>query len=323
MDRPSDRVDVHRIEFEIPWPPDTAYAYFLPTDEPVLVDAGSPGDDGWASLVAGLADVGYEPADVEHLFVTHPHTDHDGQAASLVEVADPYVYAPEGVRDRLERDAEDLASVVRENATEVGVPDVEAAVDEAVESLRRNREFLPPEAIDEDLTDGVPTSAGEVTLTPVHVPGHQVNQTAFLAEGDPFDGYLFAGDALVEPFRPAALHVGFDRGYRECIDAFYEGLDRLAGLDVDRVYPGHGPVFDDAAGAVERDRESLDDLVAECLETLESLDSASAYEVTEARVDDPRRKEFTVFETVGALARIERQGRIDAVLDGSVREYSV
>lgn len=321
MHRPSECVDVHRIEFEIPWPPDTAYAYFLPTDEPILVDAGSPGADGWNSLESGLDAAGYDPTDVEHLFVTHPHTDHDGQVASLVEAADPNVYTPEGVRERLDRDPEDLASVVRENATAVGVPDVDAAVEEAVESLRRNREFLPPDEIDEDLTDGVSVSAGDVTLRPIHVPGHQVNQAAFLAEGDHFGGSLFAGDALAEPFRPAALHVGFDRGYLECIDAFYEGLDRLAGLEVDRVYPGHGPVFEDAAGAVERDRESLDDLVAECLATLQSLGSATAYEVTEARVDDPRRKGFTVFETVGALARLERQGRIDAAFDGDVREY--
>lgn len=321
MHRPSECVDVHRIEFEIPWPPDTAYAYFLPTDEPILVDAGSPGDDAWHSLEAGLAAAGYEPADVEHLFVTHPHTDHDGQAASIVGAADPTVYAPEGVRERLERDPDDLASVVRENATAVGVPDVDAAVEEAVESLRRNRECMPPETIDEDVTDGEPVSAGEVTLTPVHVPGHQVNQAAFLAEGDPFAGYLFAGDALVEPFRPASLHVGFDRGYLECIDAFYEGLDRLAGLEVDRVYPGHGPVFEDAAGVIVRDRQDLEDLVAECLSALESLGSASAYEVTEARVDDVRRREYTIFETVGALARLERQGRIDAAFDGDVREY--
>jgi hypothetical protein len=36
----------HRIEFDVPWPPHTVYAYLIPAEEPVLVDAGAPGEDG-------------------------------------------------------------------------------------------------------------------------------------------------------------------------------------------------------------------------------------------------------------------------------------
>jgi glyoxylase-like metal-dependent hydrolase (beta-lactamase superfamily II) len=306
----------HRIEFDIPWPPHTAYAYLLPADEPVLVDAGAPGDEGWASLVDGLAAAGYDPGDVEHLLVTHPHTDHDGQAAELVDVADPIVYAPEGVRERLARDSDDLAAVVRANATEAGLPDVEAAVEEAVDSLRRNRSCLPPEEIDVDVAFGEAFDAGGVTFEPIHVPGHQIDQAAFLA-----GGHLFAGDALVEPFRPAALHVGLDRGCRDCVDAFYEGLENLAGHDVDRVHPGHGPVFEDAAGVIERSRADLDTVVDDVRTTLAALGEATASEVTEARIEDPRRMQFSLFESLGALARLERRGRVDSRLDGDVRRY--
>ncbi|QLD88059.1 MBL fold metallo-hydrolase [Natronomonas salina] len=306
----------HRIEFDIPWPPHTAYAYLVPAAEPVLIDAGTPGEDGWAALVDGLAEAGYDPEDVDHLLVTHPHTDHDGQAAELVDVADPTVYAPVGVRERLARDSDDLAAAVRANATEVGLPDVDVAVEESVDSLHRNRSCLPPEEIDVDLPFGDRFAAGEVTFEPIHVPGHQIDQAAYLA-----DGQLFAGDALVEPFRPAALHTGFDRGCYDCVDAFYEGLDRLAGYDVDRVHPGHGPVFEDAAGAIERARADLDALVEDVESTLSDIGEATAYGVTDERIDDPRRMQFSVFESLGALARLERQGEIDSRLDGDVRRY--
>lgn len=306
----------HRIEFDVPWPPHTACAYLLPAAEPVLIDAGAPGDDGWASLVDGLSTAGYAPEDVDHLLVTHPHTDHDGQVAELVEVADPTVYAPEGVRERLARDSDDLAAAVRQNATEIGLPDVESGVEEAVGSLRRNRSCLPPEEIDVDVAFGERIAAGDVTFDPIHVPGHQANQAGFLA-----DGQLFAGDALVEPFRPAALHVGLDRGCYDCVDAFYEGLDRLAGYELECVHPGHGPVFEDAAGAIERARADLDDLVDEVTETVADLGEATPYEVTEARVDDPRRMQFSVFESVGALSRLERRGVVESAIADEVRTY--
>lgn len=314
MDHPP--AEAHRIEFDVPWPPHTAYAYLVPAAEPVLVDAGAPGDDGWGSLVDGLAEAGYDPGDVEHLLVTHPHTDHDGLVAELVDAAEPTVYAPEGVRERLARDTDDLAAAVRENAVEVGLPDVEGAVEEAVDSLRRNRSCLPPDAIDVDVAFGEPVTAGEVTFEPIHTPGHQIDQAAFLA-----DGHLFAGDALVESFRPAALHVGLDRGCYDCVDAFYEGLDRLAGYDVERVYPGHGPVFEDATGAIERSRADLDALVADVRSTLSDLGEATPYEVTDERIDDPRRMQFSLFESIGALARLERQGEIDSRLEGEVRRF--
>lgn len=314
MDHPP--AQAHRIEFDVPWPPHTAYAYLVPAEEPVLVDAGAPGDDGWTSLVDGLAAAGYDPEDVAHLLVTHPHTDHDGQVAELVDVADPTVYAPEGVRERLARDVDDLAGAVRENAREAGLPDVDGAVEEAVNSLRRNRSCLPPDVIDVDVTFGEPFAAGDVTVEPIHVPGHQIDQAAFLA-----DGHLFAGDALVEPFRPAALHVGLDRGCDDCVDAFYEGLDRLAGHDIERVHPGHGPVFEDATGAIERSRADLDDLVADVHATLSDLGEGTPYEVTDARIDDPRRMQFSLFESIGALARLERRGAIDSRLEEGVRRF--
>jgi glyoxylase-like metal-dependent hydrolase (beta-lactamase superfamily II) len=309
---------VHRIEFDLSAPPHTAYAYLVPGEEPVLVDAGTPGDEGWAELADGLNDAGYAPEDVDHLLITHPHTDHEGQVPELLDVADPTIYAPEGVRERLARDADELADVVRRNAAEVDAPDPEKAVEGAVDSLRRNRSYLPPDEIDEVVTFGDPFLAGGVTFEPIHTPGHQADQASFFA-----DGALFAGDALAEPFRPAALYVGFDRGCYDCVDVFYEGLDGLAAYDVDRVYPGHGPVFDDAAGAIGRARADLDALLKECRRTLADLGRATPYEVTDARIDDSRLMRFSLFESIGAFARLVRRGEFESTVEDGTRSYRV
>lgn len=309
-------VSIHRLAFDLPFPPNTAYAYLLPTDEPVLIDAGALGDSAWEELEAGLGAAGFEPSDVDHLFVTHPHTDHAGQVSRLLDVADPTLYTPIGVRERLLRDSDELAATVRTNARAAGLPNPEDEVDDAVGSLERNRGLLPPDEIDVELEFGEPIQAGGVTIEPIHAPGHQQNQAAFLV-----DDLLFAGDAIAEPFRPAALHVGLGRGCRDAIDAFYGTLDRLAALDVDRVYPGHGPIFDDLGAALEESRDDLDELVASSRDTLSDIAPATAYEVTEVRTDDPRRIGFEIYETVGALARLERQGVVNSSMDDGVRRY--
>jgi glyoxylase-like metal-dependent hydrolase (beta-lactamase superfamily II) len=313
-----DSVSVHRIEFDIPWPPDTAYAYLVETDEPVLVDAGPPGEAGTETLRNGLAEAGYELADIEHLFITHPHTDHGGQAAMVVEAAAPTVYALDGVRERLARPDDDLAAAVRTNATEVGVPDPEDEVDRAVDSLRRNRECLPPEHIDVELSPGETVDAGPLDFEAIHVPGHQENQAAFRHED-----VLFAGDTAVEPFRPAALHVGLDDGCYEAIDAFHRGLDALEAVapHIEQVYPGHGPVFDDLQAIVDRDRTSLERLAEDCRTALSDLGEGTAYEVTETRVENLEKRPYTIFESVGALARLERQDVIESTTDDGRRRY--
>lgn len=309
---------VHRIEFDIPWPPHTAYAYLVEAKEPILVDAGAPEETATDTLREGLAEAGYELTDIDHLFVTHPHTDHGGQVATIVEAAGPVVYTLSGVRERLARDPDDLAAAVRTNAVEVGVPDPEKEVDRAVDSLRRNRTCLPPEHVDIELTPGETVDAGGLTFEAIHVPGHQENQAAF-RQGI----RLFAGDTAVEPFRPAALHVGLDEGCREAIDAFHRGLDALETVapDIDCVYPGHGPVFEDLQTVVERDRESLETLANDCRRALEEFEEATAYEVTEARIENLEKRPYTLFESVGALARLERQGVIESTTDGGVRRY--
>ena len=309
---------VHRIEFDIPWPPDTAYAYLIDADEPILVDAGAPGAAATETLREGLAEADYELSDIDHLLITHPHTDHGGQVATIVEAGDPTVYTPSGVRERLARDPDELAAAVRTNAVAVGVPDPEEEVERAVDSLRRNRSCLPPEHIDIELSLGETVEVGGVDFEAIHVPGHQENQAAFR------HGHrLYAGDTAVEPFRPAALHVGLDDGCDEAIDAFHRGLDALEAIapDIDCVYPGHGPVFEDLQTVIERDRTSLETLAADCRAAVGDLGEATAYEVTDARVENLEKRPYTLFESVGALARLERQGNIESTTDDGVRRY--
>lgn len=306
---------VSRLEWDMDVPPGHVAAYLIDGPEPILVDAGPPGETGRAQLEGGLAARGYEPADVAHVVLTHPHTDHTGQVPTLLE-GGARLYAAEMAVEQLRRDPDDLAAGVRETAREVGVPEkaVSSYVRGAVDSLERNRTLLPPDAVDVAFAvDGAFDVAGH-RFEAIHVPGHQRAQTCFAVELDG-ERALFAGDGLIEPFRPAALHAGLDREAFEAIGAFYTGLDRLAGRDADRVLPGHGPTFAGFRNAVEATRGRLDELVADVEETLGSLGAATANEVAIERRGVPSHP-GPLLDVVGALGHLDGTDRVESVRNG-------
>jgi len=315
---------VHRIEAPVDWPPRHVAAYAVEPADPTagltLVDAVMPDADSERALHETVADAGYALDDVANLVLTHPHVDHVGQVETVVEAADPHVYAPAGVRDRFARDPDALSDAVHTTATEAGLDEsgVDHAVEMAVGSLRRNRDLLPVEHVDTWLGHGDRFDVAGTTLEAVHTPGHQADHCCLLAPGD---ALLLAGDMAIEPFRPVLLHAGLDHGIEAAVDGFETALDRLEELDVDRVYPGHGPVHESFADVVARDRASLDRMLDR---TVESVDdgATTAVAVAERRARE-RGIEYIIAEVVGALRHLDAVGRLDSHLVDGVREYDV
>jgi glyoxylase-like metal-dependent hydrolase (beta-lactamase superfamily II) len=318
MDSRNTERSVHRLEFGVEWRPGHVASYLLDGPEPVLVDAATP--DNEEAFRTQLETYGYGPADIDHVLLTHPHVDHIGLVSTVLEAGDPTVYAPVGVRERLSESADALGSRIRANCVEAGFfgEQLERVVGMAVGSLERNAELLPPAAVDVWIEPGDRIAVGQLHIDAIHAPGHQADHLCYPAEIDG-ESALLAGDMGIEPFRPILLHDGFDDGYREAFGAFYTALERLAALDVDRVYPGHGPVHDDLAGAVRRDRESLDDRL-ERVEDLVANGYSTAPDVVGALAGD-RAVEYLIPEAMSALAHLETSGTITSELTDGVRYY--
>lgn len=311
---------IHRLEFEVPWPPKHVAAYLLDGDEPILIDAGPPGDDAQAALADQLSALGYEPADVAHVLLTHPHSDHVGQVPVLRE-AGAEIHATRGELDQLRRDEASLEAAAREVGRGIGFEGeaLDREVDRACESLRRNRRLVDPDAT-RPFDGTAPFRVGGREFAPIHTPGHQIHHTCFetTVAGRRI---LFAGDALIESFRPALIQVGLDHGAAQAADAYSVALNRLGTSRAERAFPGHGPIFDDVAGVVEASRADLDALVEETRSGVSSVGPATAVEIAEDRVGEIRYP-VQLLDTVGALGRLERRGDVAVAVDDGVRYYA-
>jgi glyoxylase-like metal-dependent hydrolase (beta-lactamase superfamily II) len=314
----SSQEHVRRISFDVEWPPGHVACYLVEGPEPILVDAGAPGRS--ERFRAALAEFGYGPGDVEHLLITHPHVDHIGEVATVLEAGDPTVYVPAGVRSRFAGRADALEERVRENCLTAGFSGdtLEAAVGRAVDSFERNVELLDPDSVDVWVKPGREIPVGHLSVESVHLPGHQADHLSYLTEiGD--SRVLLSGDMGIEPFRPIVVHDGLDDGYREAFGAFYGALDRMADIDVDLVYPGHGPIHADLQAVVDRDRASLDDRL-DRIAGLVADGHATVPVVAEAL--GGRENQYMIPEALSGLAHLEETGRLAGELTDGIYRYS-
>jgi glyoxylase-like metal-dependent hydrolase (beta-lactamase superfamily II) len=317
---------VHRIEFDVEWPPGHAAVYLLLDDEPILVDAGMPGTGNEGLLHEELAAIGLDAGDIDHVVITHPHVDHVGLMDVLVESGDPTVYAPATYREVLDRPRDVITEGIHETVERAGLP--EAAADRAAERSRERvdtiHSLLPEEWVDVWMADGESVAVGdrafEATLTPGHQRDHLVLATELDREGSTPERALFSGDMAIRPFRAAAVHSHFGAEQTEGVTAYYESLDRLGSLDVDRVYPGHGPVHDEFEESIETARESLDRLLDRTERTVRPSGTHAAH-VANERADDPTDGPWLP-EAVAALAHLERLGRLESYLEDGTRFYT-
>lgn len=313
-------VRVHRLEFSVDWPPGHAAAYVISGDEPILIDAGTPGERGAEELRVELDDHGYDPSDIEHVVLTHGHTDHVGQTPTLLEAGSPTVYAPRRIRDRYERDMETVAERTRTNLLEAGLePEyLDSASERLLSAQRTVRESLPADAVDVWIDDD-PLTVGPHEIEPIYSPGHHISHFCFetILDGD---RVVFSGDMAMKPFRAPSLLVNFDDGVEDSVRTFRATLERLKTYEFDQVFPGHGPVHDRYEECLDRSIADLESKLDRCLERIES-DRATAFQIAAERAGTKRGISRIFVETVGLVGYLEDRGEVRSVLEDGVRFY--
>jgi glyoxylase-like metal-dependent hydrolase (beta-lactamase superfamily II) len=110
-----------------------------------------------------------------------------------------------------------------------------------------------------DLRDGETVEGDDATLIPVHTPGHASDHLCFYLKEE---RALFTGDLILSGSTSVIPDDDGDLGQ------YLESLRRVQALDVQRIYPAHGPVIEDAQGKIQ---EYLDHRMLRERQILEAL----------------------------------------------------
>lgn len=192
----------------------------------VLIDTGTP--EKRARLDAALAGAGCRPGNLKLIALTHGDYDHAGNAAYLRDKYGAKIGIHRDDSERVERADWDLGMKPK--------PDRFTLFFRVISRLALR--FVNPDKFvtfepDVYLEDGQSLSTYGSDAVVLHLPGHTRGSIGILtAAGD-----LFCGDLMSNMVRPS-LHF-----FINDMAAARANIDKLRGLGVGTVYPGHGKPF--------------------------------------------------------------------------------
>ena len=258
-------------------------AYLLDGAIPTLIDTGVSVPDTRSELVAGLSEAGLAVSDLDRILLTHWHADHSGLAGELAAEADATVFAHEADVPLVAGDDDAFAEIraLRESRFEEwGIPPEKRA---ELASFRTEFEGAAGDSVAvEPLTDGDRVAAGDAELSAVHLPGHAAGLAAFEVVEDggaaPEAVEAFVGDAILPQYTPNV--GGADLRVDRPLAQYINSLDRLAGRDLDRVWPGHRDSIDDPTGRTAEIRTHHVDRTRRVIATLREHGPADAWTVS-------------------------------------------
>jgi len=302
---------VFRLRLPLPWPGvPHCNAWAVSAGEGfVLFDTGMHGPHSLAHLERALAMCNLRLQDASLIVCTHAHSDHCGEAPTIVERAGCEVWMHPN-HEQLTRMVEDPEAVFArriEVARQSGVPE-EPLRRYAAERGSRGTGFAGPIEPDRDLVSGVrvPTDLGEWVAyeTPGHSPSH-------VCLFQPERRVLISGDHLL-----GRISLFFDYGYSpDPVGEFLSSLDVVERLGARLCLAGHGRTFADVHTHIQGNRELVEEHL-EAAATALSARELTSFEVISAVFGDALSSDNAhrlLSQTLGYLTHLSAVGRVEHI----------
>lgn len=318
--------DLYRIEIPLPRNPLKALnAYLIKGRErSLLIDTGMNRKECLDPMRSCLEKLGVDLNRTD-LFITHLHADHLGLAKSLMtdttavyfsrteaSVFNSYILA-------MEQRQQAFFSLLHEN----GFPE-----DELHGALRDHPGFRysPKGKIDFTvLQEGDILRAGDYAFTCIETPGHSPGHMCLYEKNRKM---LFSGDHILSNITP---NITCWPDLPNTLKSFLESLDKVYGLDVDIVLPGHRSLITDHKERIRQLQAHHAARLGEALSAIREKDR-TAWEVAPYIAWDIKadsweqfpsvQKWFAVGETLAHLHYLEAEGKIRGIRKNGKISYT-
>jgi glyoxylase-like metal-dependent hydrolase (beta-lactamase superfamily II) len=299
---------VFRLRLPLPWPgvPHGNAWAVAAGDGVVLFDTGYHEPGSLAHLERALAMCGLRLEDVRLVVCTHAHSDHYGQAATIVERAGCELWMSPNL-DHMRQWAQDTDAAIGrriEVARQSGVPEEPLR---RYASERREHDSGIAAVIEPDrpLVQGVTVATDLGPWTVHETPGHAPSHVCLF---QPERRLLISGDHLL-----GRISLYFDFGYSpDPVGEFMGSLDVVARLGARLCLPGHGRTFADVHAHIEGNRVLVRERTERVLETL-SKGPRTAFEVVPEVLYEvpfsPNTAPWLLTETLAFLTHLQVAGR--------------
>ncbi len=299
---------VWRLRLPLPWPgvPHVNAWAVAAGDGIVLFDTGMNEPGSLAQLERALAQVNLKLEHVRLLVCTHAHSDHYGQAATIVERSgcELWMHPDHGHQTHFGGDSDAALDRRIEIARQSGVP---AAPLAAYKETAKDRNtgvkaiVLP----DQELVNGTTVTAGlgvwGVHETPGHAPSH-------VCLHQPERRLLISGDHLL-----GRVSLYYEHGWSpDPVGEFLASLDVVERLDARLCLSGHGRTFTDVQAHIEANRKLVDEVVQRHAQVLAGGEPLSVFDAVARLHDEPisqSNANWWLSETLCYFEHLQAQGR--------------
>jgi hydroxyacylglutathione hydrolase len=213
-------LEINPITLTLPYHLGTVNCYLVKTDTGyVLIDTGSANQR--AALEQELRTAGCPPGDLRLIILTHGDFDHTGNAA----------YLRQKFSAPLAMHSDDFGMIERGDmfASRSSTNPIFKAIAPLLFRFGKADRVTP----DVKITEGFDLSEYGCDAKAISIPGHSRGSIGILTS----DGDLFVGDLLENTKQPALNSIMDDRTTAQA------SVEKLKGLNVKTVYPGHGAPF--------------------------------------------------------------------------------
>lgn len=212
--------EIETITLSLPFKMGTVNCYWVKTDTGcILIDTGSANQRG--VLESELESAGCRPGNLDLVVLTHGDFDHAGNAAYLGKTFGAKIAMHEDDAGMVERGDmfwnRKTGNVLLRWLSPI------------LFGFGKQKRFTP----DLFVEDGSDLSAHGFDARIVDLPGHSKGSIGILTAG----GDLFCGDLLENTAKPALNSIMDD------LMAANASVEKLAGMGIKTVYPGHGSPF--------------------------------------------------------------------------------